>query len=198
MTDPQHDVTRLLAEYRDGNRRALDDLLPLVYGELRRIAGNHLRRERGSHTLQPTALVHEAYMRLAHSGAPPLADRAHFFAIAARLMRQVLVDHARAHGREKRGGDLARVTLEDDALAGEARGVDLLALDAALTALAETDPRLCQVVELRYFGGLSIEETAEATGSSTATVKRDWAAAKTFLRRQLEGGGGTERGEEDR
>jgi RNA polymerase sigma-70 factor, ECF subfamily len=182
-----HDVTRLLSEYRGGNRRALDDLLPLVYGELRRIAGNHLRRERSDHTLQPTALVHEAYMRLAQSAGPSLSDRSHFFAIAARLMRQVLVDHARAHGREKRGGDFARVTLEDNLLGAAERDVDLLALDAALTALAETDARLCHVVELRYFGGLSIEETAEVLGSSPATVKRDWAVAKTFLRRHLEG-----------
>jgi RNA polymerase sigma factor (TIGR02999 family) len=189
MSGAPHDVTRLLADYRKGNRQALDDLLPLVYGELRRIAGNHLRRERKDHTLQPTALVHEAYVRLAHSGGPELADRAHFFAIAARLMRQILVDHARAHGREKRGGDFARVTLKDEVIGGAERDVDMLALDAALTALAETDPRLCQVVELRYFGGLSIEETAEVTGSSPATVKRDWAVAKTFLRRHLEGGG---------
>jgi RNA polymerase sigma factor (TIGR02999 family) len=194
MTDPKHDVTRLLAEYRGGNRQALDDLLPLVYAELRRIAGSHLRRERRDHTLQPTALVHEAFVRLAHSGAPQVGDRAHFFAIAARLMRQILVDHARAHGREKRGGDLARVTLKDEVLGSSAGNLDLLALDSALTALAETDPRLCQVVELRYFGGLSVDETADVLGSSPATVKRDWAVAKAFLRRQLEEGS---RGPED-
>lgn len=180
-------VARLLAEYRSGNRQALEELLPVVYDELRRIARSQLRREREGHTLQPTALVHEAYVRLAQSEGASVEDRAHFFGIAARLMRQVLVDHARAHGREKRGGGLARVTLKDDVLGAQERDLDLIALDTALDALAAQDEGLCRVVELRYFGGLSIEETAEALGVSAATVKRDWAVAKGFLRRELTG-----------
>ena len=181
-------VTRLLEEYRRGDREALDALMPLVYSELKRLAGGQLRREREGHTLQPTALVNEAYLRLAQSDDVRFENRAHFFGIASRLMRQVLVDHARAHGREKRGGGLARVTLKDESLGSQARDFDLLALDAALATLATQDIQVCRVVEMRYFGGLSIEETAEVLGVSPATVKRDWTLAKAFLRRELQSG----------
>ena len=188
MKPPPAVVSQLLVEYRNGNRGVLEQLMPLVYDELRRIAARHLRRERGDHTLQPTALVNEAYLRLAHQKEVGFVNRAHFMGIAARLMRQILVDHARTHGREKRGGGQARVTLNEELVAAQGRDIDLLALDDALQALASVEERLAQVVELRYFGGLSIEETAEVMDTSPATVKRDWAMAKAFLRRELLGG----------
>jgi RNA polymerase sigma factor (TIGR02999 family) len=186
MSTPQHEVTRLLAACKEGDRGAYGELMPLVYDELRRIASRHLRRERSGHTLQPTALVHEAYLKLAGGGGPAFADRAHFFGIAARLMRQILVDHARSKGREKRGGDQVRVTLEDRLVEGRPPVEDVLALEEALAALEAVDPSLVRVVELRFYGGLSVEETAEALGVSPATVKRDWAAAKAFLKRELD------------
>jgi RNA polymerase sigma-70 factor, ECF subfamily len=185
MPKPQHEVTRLLAACKEGDGAAYAELMPLVYDELRRIAAGRLRRERPGHTLQPTALVHEAYLKLAGGEGPAFADRAHFFGIAARLMRQILVDHARGRGREKRGGDMVRVTLDDRLVEGAGRDLDVLALEEALTALAAADESLVRVVELRFYGGLSVEETAEALGVSPATVKRDWVAAKTFLKREL-------------
>jgi RNA polymerase sigma factor (TIGR02999 family) len=185
MPEGPSEVTRLLDHYREGDRDALERLLPLVYDELRTIAARHLRRERSDHTLQPTALVHEAYLRLADQEGGRFENRAHFFGIAARLMRQILVDHARTHNREKRGGGLARVTLADEVLGAQEPDLDLIALDDALKALAEIEPELCRLVELRYFGGLTIEETAEVLGTSPATVKRDWAMAKAFLHRRL-------------
>ena len=185
MENGPSEVTRLLAAHRGGDFDALERLLPIVYAELKRLAAGRLRRERPGHTLQPTALVHEAYIRLA-GGGPRFENRAHFFGIAARVMRQVLVDHARASGREKRGGDRVRVTLRDEAVGAGEREFDLVALDEALERLAARDAGAAHVVELRYFAGLSIEETAEALGISPATVKRDWAVAKAFLRRELE------------
>jgi RNA polymerase sigma-70 factor, ECF subfamily len=184
------DVTRLLAEYRDGDRDAIDRLIPIVYAELRRIAARSLRSERKEHTLQPTALVNEVYLRLAEQQNPPWQNRAHFLGCAARLMRHVLVDHARAHQADKRGGRHLRVTLGEDVAWAEEREVDLLALDAALDKLAEQDAQKSRIVELRYFGGLSTEETAEVLGVSDRTIKRAWALARAWLRRELERGSG--------
>ena len=185
------DVTRLLIEWKHGDAAALDRLLPLIYAELRRIASRHLRHERPGHTLQPTALVHEAYFKLVQ--APELAwrDRAHFFAVAARVMHQVLVDHARAHQAEKRGGALRKVSIEEVAAPGVTADIDLLALEKALGRLGDLDPQQGRVVELRYFGGLTIEETAEVIGISPATVKREWMMARAWLRRELGGAEGS-------
>jgi RNA polymerase sigma factor (TIGR02999 family) len=179
-------VSRLLAAHRAGDHEAINRLVPLVYDELRRIAASFLSRERAGHTLQPTALVNEAYLRLLQAEDLAYESRAHFVAIAARLMRQILVDHARKHGASKRGGRQQRVTFgEDVALQEGARDVDLLMLDDALVALADKDAHLARLVELRYFGGLSIEETAKALDCSPASVKRDWAVARMWLRRQM-------------
>jgi RNA polymerase sigma factor (TIGR02999 family) len=183
------EVTRLLLEWKGGDAAALERLLPLVYAELRRIAARHLRHERPGHTLQPTALVHEAYLRLVSAPELEWRDRAHFFGVAARLMRQILVDHARARQRAKRGGEVRKVSLDEAPEARVTADVDLLALDEALERLAELDPQQSRVVELRYFGGLTIEETAEVVGVSPATVKREWTLAKAWLRRELGGAG---------
>jgi RNA polymerase sigma factor (TIGR02999 family) len=185
-------VSQLLRAHRDGDHEALERLVPLVYDELRRIAARQLRREREGHTLQPTALVNEAYLRLVQYEDLEYKDRAHFVGIAARLMRQVLVDHARTRAADKRGGHRERVTLDEAVALQPGHGdVDLLALDDALRQLSERDDRLARLVELRYFGGMSIEETAEVLGTSTATVKRDWATARVWLRRLMTGEGGT-------
>ena len=181
-----HDVTDLLLSWRHGDPAALDRLLPLVYDELRRIAARHLRRERAGHSLQPTGLVHEAYLRLVGAPGPEWQDRAHFFGVSARLMRQILVDHARARGAAKRGGAARRVTLTDHVEPAVERDLDLLALDEALRRLEEMDPVQGRVVELRYFTGLSIEETAEVLGKSPATVNREWRMARAWLRRELD------------
>ncbi len=183
------EVTRLLLEWKGGDAAALDRLLPLVYAELRRIAARHLRHERPGHTLQPTALVHEAYLRLVSAPELEWQDRAHFFGVAARLMRQILVDHARARQRAKRGGEVRKVSLDEAPEARVTADVDLLALDEALGRLADLDPQQSRVVELRYFGGLTTEETAEVVGVSPATVKREWTLAKAWLRRELGGAG---------
>jgi RNA polymerase sigma factor (TIGR02999 family) len=181
-------VTELLSEYRDGKREALDRLLPVVYAELRAIAARYLRAERDDHTLQPTALVHEAYVRLADQRDVEWRNRAHFLGVAAQIMRRLLVDHARTRGRRKRGSGL-RVPLEDvDVVAPGETDVDLVALDAALDRLAALSPQQGRIVELRYFGGLSIEETAEVLAVSTMTVKRGWAMARAWLHRELTGG----------
>jgi RNA polymerase sigma factor (TIGR02999 family) len=182
------DITQILAEYREGDRDAIDRLIPLVYAELRRIAARSLRSERKEHTLQPTALVAEAYLRLVEQQNAVWQNRAHFLGCAARLMRNILVDHARAHRADKRGGHQIRVTLGEDLLQIEEREIDLLALDAALERLAEQDEQKSRIVELRYFGGLSTEETAEVLGVSDRTVKRAWALARAWLRRDLERG----------
>lgn len=180
---PAPSVTELLQRSRAGDARALDAVIPLLYGELHRLAERHMRAERGSHTLQPTALIHEAYARLA-GASPDWNDRAHFLALASRVMRRVLVDHARAAGRQKRGGDRDRVTLTD-AVAAESADVDLLDLDEALERLAALDERKAQVVGLCYFAGLTYDEIATAVGISAATVHRELAFSKAWLRSQL-------------
>ena len=185
MNASSDSVSRLLADVRLGRRDALDRLLPIVHDELRRIAAAYMRRERADHTLQPTALVNEAYLRLVDQREIVWQDRAHFVGVAARLMRQILVDHARARAAAKRAGGAERVPLDETVLVGPERDVDLLALDEALERLAALDPDLTCVVELRYFGGLTTRETAEAMGTSTATVEREWATARGWLRREL-------------
>jgi RNA polymerase sigma factor (TIGR02999 family) len=181
-------VTELLRAWSDGDQQALAQLMPLVEAELRRLARVYMSRERRGHTLQPTALVNEAFLRLADARALRWQDRAHFLGISARLMRRVLVDHARAHGYRKRGGGAQRVTLHEALLASPEPSLDILALDRALEALAAVDERKSRVVELRFFGGLSVEETAEVLHLSNDTIKRDWRLAKLRLRRELEGG----------
>ena len=185
MAEAPRDVTALLQEWQDGDAGAMERLLPLVYNELRRVARARLRDERADHTLQATALVHEAYLRLIGPGQATPRNRAHLFAIAARLMRQILVDHARRKRARKRGGGDTAITLHEPTPAPGMEVVDLLALDEALTELTALDPRLCQVVELRFFAGLNIDDTAEALKVSAATVERDWAVAKTWLYQRL-------------
>lgn len=182
---PPTDVTDLLIRWRRGETDAFEELLPRVYEGLRALARRHLAGERKDHTLQPTALVHETYLRLADHTRLQWRDRAHFFAISARIMRRLLVDHAREKGALKRGGDQERVELSD--VAAPSKTVDLIDLDRALERLEAIDPRQAQVVEARYFGGLSLEETAEALDVSLATVKRDWSTAKVWLFVELEG-----------
>jgi RNA polymerase sigma-70 factor, ECF subfamily len=184
MPDPADDVTTLLRAWRLGDRGAVDRLAPLVYDELRRRARRHARGERPNHTLQPTALVHEVYLRLVRLDRIEWQDRFHFFAIAAREMRRILVDSARARRYLKRGGGAVPVTF-DDALAVSERGVDLLALDDALSLLARQDARKARVVELRFFAGLTGQEIAATLDVSTDTVTRDWQMAKLWLRREL-------------
>lgn len=179
------DVTQLLVDWGKGNSGALEQLTPLVYSELRRLAASYLRRERSDHTLQSTALVHEAYLRLIDQNSVNWQSRAHFFGIAARMIRRILVDHARSHQAQKRGGAAEKLAL-DEALAVPGQGdTDLVRLDEALKTLAEMDPQQARVIELRFFTGLSIDETAEALGISPATVKRDWVTAKAWLFREL-------------
>ena len=174
-------VTQLLDDLTAGKEEALDRLLPVVHGELRKQAARYLRRERGNHTLQPTALVNEAFLKLVEQRDVRWQNRAHFFGVAAQAMRRILVDHARAHRRLKRGGPAARVTLEDAMIAEQSRSVDMLALDQALQRLEALDPRQARVVELRFFAGLSVEETAEVMAISPATVKREWSMARAWL-----------------
>jgi RNA polymerase sigma factor (TIGR02999 family) len=178
------EVTNLLLAWGRGNEAARDQLIPHVYNELRRIAAHYLRNERRNHTLQTSALVNEAYLRLVDQNAP-WQSRAQFFGIAARLMRQILVDQARTRLRLKRGGDQAQVSLAEAAHLAEGKSADLLALDDALQALAAVDPRQSRIVELRFFAGLTIEEAAEVTGLSTASIEREWRAARAWLRAQL-------------
>lgn len=186
MTDPtSHTITELL-QRASTDAGALDELLPLVYDHLRGIASSQLRLERDDHTLQATALVHEAYLKLAQSNSLSVADRGHFFRVAARAMRQILVDHARARHRAKRGGSGERVVLEPEHAVAPSPEEDVLAVDAALGRLAVLEPRQANVIELRYFAGLSIEQTAESLGVSIATVKRDWQVARAWLQRDLE------------
>lgn len=185
MPKPSPTVTDLLRAWGKGDSAALDKLVPLVYDELRRQAHRYLRRERPGHTLQTTGLVHEAYLRLVDQRETDWQNRAQFFAVAAQMMRRVLIDHARSKQAVKRGGDNIRVTLEDAMAAVQERGVDLLDLDEALTRLAELDPQQAKVVELRYFTGLGIEETSQVLAISPATVKREWTMARAWLRREL-------------
>ena len=182
-------VTELLRAWGDGDDRALEQLTPLVEAELRRLARGYMRRERRGHTLQTTALVNEAFLRLTDARRVRWQDRAHFLGISARLMRRVLVDHARSRGYRKRGGGAERVTLEEGLVTSPEPTVDVLALDRALEALAAVDDRKSRVIELRFFGGLSVEETAEVLHVSRDTVKRDWRLAKLWLLRELAGEG---------
>jgi RNA polymerase sigma factor (TIGR02999 family) len=179
------EVTRLLDAAAAGDPRAAADLLPLVYEELRKLAAVRLAEEKPGQTLQATALVHEAYLRLVGPGHPNPQNRAHLFALAARLMRQILVDHARKKQAQKRGGPAAVVTLHESVPGPDSPMVDILALDEALNELAAFEQRLCQVVEMRFFAGLTIDETAEALKVSTATVERDWTVAKAWLHQRL-------------
>jgi RNA polymerase sigma factor (TIGR02999 family) len=188
MAKPQQSVTNLLIAWGNGNTEALDKLIPIVYDELRRQASRCLRRERPGHTLETTDLIDEAYLRLVDQKSLHLQNRTHFFGIAARLMRQILVDHARAKHRLKRGGANLRVTLTQANTIAKDREVDLIALDDALNRLAQIDPQQSKIVELRFFSGLNVEETAEALGISPATVKRDWRLAKGWLYREISGG----------
>ena len=181
------EVTRLLGEIGRGQKQAVNDLLPLVYDELHRLARSYFRRERGEHTMQPTALVHEAYIRLVDQRAP-LESRGHFMAVAATQMRRVLLDYARKHRAARRGGDDQKVLLEDTMVICEQRPVDMILLDVALAKLAALDAKQAQLVELRFFAGLSVEETAEVMGVSPATVKRNWSSARAFLHREITGG----------
>jgi RNA polymerase sigma factor (TIGR02999 family) len=182
-------VTQLLRAWGDGDEGALERLVPLVEAELRRLARGYMRRERRSHTLQTTALVNEAFLRLTDARSVRWQDRAHFLGISARLMRRVLVDHARARGYRKRGGGTQRVTLDEGLAIAPEPALDLVSLDRALEALAAVDVRKSRMIDLRFFGGLSVEETAEVLQVSLDTVKRDWRLAKLWLLRELEGKG---------
>ena len=185
MSD-NHEVTRLLAEWGKGNPHALDELTPLVYQELRQLAASSLRRERPGHTLQPTAVVHEAYMRLVDQKNPTWQNRSHFFGVAARLMRQILVDHARKKQAGKRAG--MKVSLQEVVSFQQERSRDLVALDSGLRELEKLDPRKCKAVELRYFGGLSMDEIAQALDVSPVTIRRDLRMAEAWLHHQMQNG----------
>lgn len=188
MQDPAaNDVTQLLVNWRKGDQQALEELWPLVYGELRKLARRYLRRERSDHTLQSTALVHEAFIRLIDQKNVQWQNRAHFFGVAAQMIRRILVDHARGHQTTKRGGGVCKLSLDEAIGVAEKRDLDLVTLDDALNGLAEIDVQQSRIVELRFFGGLSIEETAHVLGISPATVKRDWNIAKAWLYRDMMG-----------
>ncbi len=185
MSEP-HEITRMLREWGDGNRQVLDDLMPLVYEELHKQAARFLRRERPNHTLQTTALIHEAYIKLIDQRDINFNSRVHFYAVAANIMRRILVDHARAKNRDKRGGNAETLQFDEDATVIQSgQSVDLIALDEALSRLAEYDAQQARIVELRYFGGLTLEETAETMRLSRTTVATDWAMAKAWLHREL-------------
>ena len=179
-------VTQLLVELSNGNHAVVDALLPLIYDELRNLAANYLRRERRDHTLQPTALVHEAYLRLVDQRSVNWQNRAHFFGVAAQLMRRILVDHARAHNAEKRGHDFQKLSLDENIDKADERSAELIALDDALKELAEIDEQKSRIVELRYFGGLTVEETAEVLGVTPVTIKRHWRMAKAWLHGRMQ------------
>lgn len=183
----QSDVTRLLLAWQGGNQAALDELTPLVYQELHQRASNYLRHERVHHTLQPTALIHEAYLRLVNEKAPEWNGRSHFLAVASRVMRQILVDHARRHGAGKRGGGAANISLDEAIVPSRSENTDLMALDDALAKLAAFDERKCRIVEMRYFGGCTVEETAQALGVAGITVMREMRVAEAWLRRAMRG-----------
>jgi RNA polymerase sigma-70 factor (ECF subfamily) len=182
---PPQEVTQLLVDWGNGNQAALDRLMPLVYTELRQLAHRYMRRERPGHTMQTTALIHEAYLRLVDQNQVRWQHQAHFFGIAARLMRQILIEHAHSHTRAKRGGGVGTLALDEAAIVSQARATELLALDDALERLATIDPRKSQVVELRFFGGLSVEEAAQVLNIAPNTVLRDWRMAKAWLRREI-------------
>ncbi|HXC70148.1 MAG TPA: sigma-70 family RNA polymerase sigma factor [Pyrinomonadaceae bacterium] len=184
---PQHEITQLLAEWSDGNQSALDELYPLVYEELHKLARRYMSRERKGHTLQTTALINEAYVRLVDQRNVHWANRSHFFAISAQIMRRILIDHARRHAYAKRGGGAQQVSLEEVAIVAAEKSAEIIRLDEALKILAKMDPRRCHVVELRYFGGLSNEEIAGVLKVSENTVTRDWNLARAWLHQQLTG-----------
>ena len=184
------DVTQLLARWREGDEAALRELMPLVYDELRLLARRYAGQERGNHTLQGTALVHEAYMRLVDYNRIDWKGRAHYLGIAATVIRNILVDHARRRQRQKRGGDACFLQLDETLVPAPERDLDLVAVDDALISLAKLDGQQAKVVEMRFFAGLTIEETAEAMGISDSTVKRDWIVAKTWLFKEIQRGGG--------
>jgi RNA polymerase sigma-70 factor (ECF subfamily) len=181
------EVTRLLGEIGSGKKDAMNQLLPLVYDELHRLARSYFRRERGEHTLQPTALVHEAYIRMVDQKSA-MQTRGHFLAVAATQMRRILLDYARKHRAERRGGGGQKVLLEDTMAIAEQTPLDMIGLDTALTQLSKLDPEQGKLVELRFFGGLSVEETADVMGVSPATIKRSWSSARAFLHREMTGG----------
>ena len=185
--DSQQEVTEHLLAWRQGDEAALERLMPVIYQELRRLARRRMRQENPNHTLQTTALVNEAYLRLVKGQQVSWQDRAHFFALSARMMRRILVDHARSRRYQKRGGGGQRVTLDEAMVVSQEKGEDVVALDEALKSLAADDPRKGQVVELRFFGGLSVKETAEVLRVSTRTVVREWELAKVWLLRELSG-----------
>ena len=185
MQTQQHEVTRLLGAWRHGDPAALDQLMPLVYGELKEIAARYFRRETPGHTLQPTAVVHEAFFRLMQQDGVEWQSRAHFMAVAAMMMRRVLIDYAKVSHAQRRGGGVEAVLLEDSMALSEDKTIDTLIVDEALAELEVLDPEQAKVVELRFFGGLSVEETAEVTKLSTATVKRYWRSARAFLLQRL-------------
>src|SRR5262245_9026734 len=185
MNPSSQGVTQLLLDWRNGDQTALDRLMPLVYEELRRIAGHYMRNERRGHTLQTSALVNEAYVKLVDHENIEWQNRAHFFSVAAQAMRRILVDYARTRNYQKRGAGAQHVSLEEAAMVTEEHAAAMIALDDALEALAKIDERKCRVVELRYFGGLSVEETAEALSVSVQTVGRDWSTAKAWLLREM-------------
>ena len=184
---PSGDVTELLGKWSGGDTEALERLLPIVYAELRRIAGKYLRREPSNHTLQPTELVHEAFMRLVKAQGLEWQNREQFFGISANLMRQILVDHARAASTDKRGGQVSTISLNDSLSVGSETDTDLLLLDEALNKLTAIDASAARLVELRYFAGLTIEETAKVMDTSPTTVKREWATARAWLHREING-----------
>lgn len=182
---PDQSITKLLVKWGSGDKAALDELIPLVYDELRKLAAAYLRRKAGPHTIQATALVHEAYVRLADQSSISMQHRAQFFGLAAKVMRDILVDHARKRHAAKRGGDQLRLSLTEAERFGHKPEVEMIALDDALKTLATTNPKHSRVVELRFFGGLTIEETAEVVGLSHATTERYWSFARAWLRREL-------------
>jgi RNA polymerase sigma-70 factor, ECF subfamily len=184
-TISQTGVTELLVHWSEGDQEALNKLIPLVYDELHKLASRYLRRERRDHTLQTTAVVHEAYLKLVNQRDANFENRLHFFAVAAQIMRRILVDYARRHHASKRGGDLYKLSLDEALVTSEEKGADLLALDEALDRLAAIDPRQSRVVELRVFAGLTLEETAQALNISPSTVRREWSMAKAWLHRQI-------------
>jgi len=184
-TISQTGVTDLLLHWSEGDQEALNKLIPLVYDELHKLASRYLRRERRDHTLQTTAVVHEAYLKLVNQRDANFENRLHFFAVAAQIMRRILVDYARRHHASKRGGDLYKLSLDEALVTSEEKGADLLALDEALERLAAIDERQSRVVELRVFAGLTLEETAQALNISPSTVRREWSMAKAWLHRQI-------------
>ena len=187
MAAASEGITQLLINWRNGDKAALDQLMPIVYEELRRLARGFMGRERNNHTLQTSALINEAYLKLVDQDETNWQNRAHFFAVAAQIMRHILVDHARSYGYEKRGAGAQRVSLDDAKVFSEERAGELVALDEALTDLAAVDPRKSRLVELRFFGGLNIDETAEVMNLSPTTVQREWRAAKAWLQRFIKG-----------